>query len=77
LPGAAGFWRASLQKCTTLADFGLNRSVPEVEPEVTSAAIDVHAAFSKKVAANQNVIGRELIEHGKVADELNPILKPN
>jgi hypothetical protein len=44
---------------------------------VTSAAIDVHAAFSKKVAANQNVIGRELIEHGKVADELNPILKPN
>jgi len=45
--------------------------------KVTPTYIDVHAALSKNVATNQNVIGRELIEHGKVTDELNPILEPN
>jgi hypothetical protein len=54
-----------------------SRSVREVEPKVTRTPIDVHAAFSKNVATNQNVIGREVIEHGKVTDELNPILEPN
>jgi hypothetical protein len=55
----------------------LSRSVREVEPKVTRTPIDVHAAFPKNVATNQNVIRRELIEHGKVTDELNPILEPN
>ena len=55
----------------------LSRSVREVEPKVTRTPIDVHATFPKNVATNQNVIGRELIEHRKVTDELNPILEPN
>ena len=55
----------------------LSRSVREVEPKVTRSPIDVHAAFPKNVATNQNVIGREVIEHGKVTDKLNPILEPN
>ena len=55
----------------------LSRSVREVEPKVTRTPIHVHAAFPKNVATNQNVIGREVIEHGKVTDELNPILEPN
>jgi len=55
----------------------LSRSVREVEPKVTRTPIDVHAAFPKNVATNQNVVGREAIEHGKVTDELNPILEPN
>jgi len=55
----------------------LSRSVREVEPKVTRTPIDVHAAFPKNVATNQNVIGREVIEHGKVTDELNPIFEPN
>ena len=55
----------------------LSRSVREVEPKVTRTPIDVHAAFPKNVATNQNVIGREVIEHGKVTDKLNPILEPN
>ena len=55
----------------------LSRSVREVEPKVTRTPIDVHAAFPKNVATNQNVIGGEVIEHGKVTDELNPILEPN
>ena len=49
----------------------------EEEPKVTRTPIDVHAAFPKNVATNQNVIGREVIEHRKVTDELNPILEPN
>jgi hypothetical protein len=53
------------------------RSICEVQTKVTPTYIDVHAALSKNVATNQNVIGREVIEHGKVADELNPILEPN
>jgi hypothetical protein len=53
------------------------RSICEVQTKVTRTYIDVHAALSKDVATNQNVIGRELIEHGKVTDELNPILEPN
>ena len=85
IAGALPFpWRAKLQKCTArcslsgkLADLGLSRSVPEVEPKVTRAAIDVHAAFSKNIATNQNIIGRELVEHGKVPDEFNAILEPN
>jgi len=50
------------------------RSICEVQTKVTPTYIDVHAALSKNVATNQNVIGREVIEHGKVTDELNPIL---
>ena len=53
------------------------RSICEVQTKVTAAYIDVHAALSKNVATNQNVIGREVIEHGKVTDELNPIPEPN
>lgn len=55
----------------------LSRPFREVEPKVTRTPIDVHAAFPKNVATNQNVIGREVIEYGKVSDELNPILEPN
>jgi hypothetical protein len=44
---------------------------------VTRTPIDVHATFPRNVATNQNVIGRELIEYGKVTDGLNPILEPN
>jgi hypothetical protein len=77
-------WRAKRQTCTTrcrlsgkLADLGLSRSVPKVEPKVTGSAIDVHAAFFKNIPTNQNVIGRELVEDGKIPDELNPMVEPN
>jgi hypothetical protein len=46
------------------------RSICEVQTKVTPTYIDVHAALSKNVATNQNVIGREAIEHGKVATEI-------
>lgn len=55
----------------------LSRSVREVEPKVTRTPVDVHAAFPKNVATNQNVIGCEVMEHGKVTDKLNPIPEPN
>jgi hypothetical protein len=67
--------RAAVYRANSLTF--LSRSVREVEPKVTRTPIDVHAAFPKNVATNQNVIGREVIEHGKVTDELNPILEPN
>ena len=54
----------------------LSRSVREVEPKVSCTTVDVHAAFPKNVATNQNVIGREVMKHGKVTDELDPILEP-
>ena len=53
------------------------RSICEVQTKVTPTYIDEHAALSKNVATNQNIIGRELSEHGKVTDELNSILEPN
>jgi hypothetical protein len=70
-------WHNALQSMGKLAGLFLSRSVRETEPKVTRTPIDVHAAFSKNVATDQNVIGREVVEHGKVTDELNPILEAN
>jgi hypothetical protein len=53
----------------------LSRSVREIEPKVTRTPVDVHATFSKDVPTDQNVVGREVVEHGKVTDELNPVLE--
>ena len=55
----------------------LSRSVREVEAKVSRTTVDIHAAFPKNVPTNQNVIGRKIMKHGKVTDELNPILEPN